>query len=279
MNKTFIIAEIGINHNGDLALTKKLIDGAYDAGCGAVKFQKRTIDTVYSEEELSVYRESPWGTTNREQKNGLEFGKEEYDEIDSYCRLKNIEWFASAWDLESQNFLKQYDLKYNKVASAMLTHKELLHSIADEGKYTFISTGMSTIEQIDKAVEIFRLRDCPFELMHCTSTYPMKVENSNIKTIEYLKERYKCNVGYSGHETGIAVSIAAVSLGATSVERHITLDRSMYGSDQSASLELVGLNILIKHIRTVELCLGDGIKRVIDDEKLVGEKLRKVNTL
>jgi N-acetylneuraminate synthase len=279
MDETFIIAEIGINHNGNLALAKKLIDGAYLAGCDAVKFQKRTIDTVYSKKELDVYRESPWGTTNREQKNGLEFGKEEYDEIDEYCSTRDIEWLASAWDLESQNFLKQYDLVYNKVASAMLTHKELLHSIAEEQKYTFISTGMSTVEQIDKAVEIFKSHDCPFELMHCTSTYPMRVENSNLKTINYLSERYKCDVGYSGHETGIAVSIAAVALGATSIERHITLDRSMYGSDQSASLELGGLNRLIKHIKTVELCLGDGVKRVIDEEKSVCDKLRRVDTV
>lgn len=279
MNNTFVIAEIGINHNGDLKLAKKLIDGAYLAGCDAIKFQKRTVEDVYSKEELDAHRESPWGNTNREQKNGLEFGKEEYDEIDRYCKEKGIEWTASSWDLKSQDFLKQYDLKFNKVASAMLTHKELLNSIAEEKKHTFISTGMSDVQEIDKAVEIFKNHNCPFELMHCTSTYPMKVENANIKTIEYLRERYGCDVGYSGHETGIAVSVAAVALGATSIERHITLDRSMYGSDQAASLELGGLNRLVKHIRTVELCLGDGIKTVIDDEKPVRDKLRKVDTI
>jgi len=275
----FVTAELGINHNGDVEIAKKLIDIAVNAGCDAVKFQKRTIEKVYSKEVLDSPRESPWGNTTRDQKIGLEFDKKEYDIIDEYCKEKSIEWYASAWDIDSQLFLKNYDFTHNKVASAMLTDTELVNIIAQEKKYTFISTGMSTVEQIDKVVEIFKSHDCPFELMHCTSTYPMRVENSNLKTIKYLSERYKCDVGYSGHETGIAVSIAAVALGATSIERHITLDRSMYGSDQSASLELGGLNILIKHIKTVELCLGDGVKRVIDEEKSVCDKLRRVDTI
>ncbi len=250
--KTFVIAEIGINHNGDLKIAKKLIDGAVKAGCNMVKFQKRTIDTVYSKEELDRPRESPFGTTNREQKEGLEFNTKDYLAINSYCNEKGIEWTASAWDVESQLFLRQFNLNYNKVASAMLTDRELLEAIAEEKKHTFISTGMSTLEQIGKAVDIFRNANCSFELMHCNSTYPMKPEDANLLTINTLKEQFNCDVGYSGHETGIVISAAAIALGATSLERHITLDRSMYGSDQSASLELVGLNKLVKYVRAVE---------------------------
>lgn len=279
MSNTFVIGEIGINHNGDINIAKKLIAAASKAGCNAIKFQKRTVKFVYSKKELDKYRESPWGTTNREQKNGLEFNKSEYNEIDKYCKEKNIEWFASAWDIESQIFLRQYNLNYNKVASAMLTHKDLLKAIAQEGKYTFISTGMSTMEQIEKAVEVFRSHKCPFELMHCNSTYPMKPEDANLKVIHTLRERFGCDVGYSGHETGLAVSLAATALGATSIERHITLDRSMYGSDQSASLEITGLTRLLKNIRIVETCLGDGVKSVTESEAQIATKLRKTNTL
>lgn len=278
-NKTFIIAEVGINHNGDVDMAKKLVDGAAKAGCDAVKFQKRTVDTVYSAEELDQKRESPWGTTNREQKNGLELSKENYNKINEYCIERNIEWLASTWDTESQFFIRQYDLTYNKIASAMLTHKELLETVAEEGKKTFISTGMSTLEEIDKAVDIFRKHKCPFELMHCTSTYPMNVKDANLLTIQTLRKRHDCDVGYSGHETGVAVSVAAVALGATSLERHITLDRALYGSDQAASLELEGFNRLVRHIRDVENGLGDGIKRIIEGEESSLAKLRKVNTL
>lgn len=274
MRHTFIIAEIGINHNGNMEIAKKLIEWAALCGCDAVKFQKRTIDKVYAKEYLDSYRESPWGTTQRAQKEGLEFGKEEYDEIDSYCREQHIEWFASAWDTEAQEFLKQYDLKYNKVASAMLTKEDLLKMIAQEGKYTFISTGMSTYEEIDRAVEIFRDYHCPFELMHCNSTYPMKNEDANLKMISSLKERYGCNVGYSGHEVGRVISQAAVALGATSLERHITLDRTMYGSDQAASLEVDDLQRLVKDIRTVEQALGTGEKFLSQAEAEVRMKLR-----
>ena len=271
--KTFIIAEIGINHNGDINIAKKLIDEAEKAGCSAVKFQKRTVEAVYSPAELDVPRESPFGTTNREQKNGLEFGKEEYDEIDKYCKSKNIEWFASAWDIESQKFLRQYDLKYNKVASAMLTIESLLEEIASEGKYTFISTGMSTLEEIDNAVEIFKKHNCPFELMHCCSNYPMDDKDANLSMISVLREKYNCDVGYSGHERGVNICSAAVALGATSIERHITLDRAMYGSDQAASLEIPGLYRMIKDIRGIEESLGDGVKIVTETELNTREKL------
>jgi len=280
MSKTFIIAEIGINHNGDVDITKELIGGAAEAGCDAVKFQKRTLDIVYTREELDKLRESPWGTTNREQKQGLEFGKEEYDEIDRYCKEKGIEWFASAWDIESQLFLRQYDLKYNKVASAMLTHRELLETIANEGKYTFVSTGMSALTQIKKAVQIFENKKCPFELMYCNSTYPMPLEEANLNSMLSLKKTFDgVKVGYSGHEAGLIVSCAAVAMGATSVERHITLDRTMYGSDQAASVELGGLRRLVEYIRDIEAAMGDGFKIVSEKEKNIAKKLRRVDTL
>lgn len=274
MKPIFIIAEIGINHNGDLNIAKQLINEAAKCGCNAVKFQKRTVDKVYTKEYLDGYRESPWGNTQRAQKEGLEFGKAEYDEIDRYCRELNIEWFASAWDTDAQEFLKQYNLKYNKVASAMLVKEELLKMIAQEGKYTFISTGMSTYDEIDRAVEIFRQYECPFELMHCNSTYPMKNEDANLKMLETLRSRYKCNVGYSGHEVGRIVSFAAAVLGATSLERHITLDRAMYGSDQAASLEVADLEKLVKDVRAIGKILGTGEKILTPAEEEVKKKLR-----
>jgi len=279
MTKTFIIGEIGINHNGDIDIAKKLIDGATRAGCNMVKFQKRTLDLVYTKKDLDRPRESPWGTTNREQKHGLELGKAEYDEIDRYCKVKGIEWTASAWDVPSQLFLREYKLKYNKVASPMLTNRKLLETIAEEGRYTFVSTGMSTIEQIEKAAAIFDNANCPYELMHCNSTYPTDPTDANLNAIKTLREHFDVHVGYSGHETGLIVTCAAVALGATSVERHITLDRSMYGSDQSASLELGGLNRLVKYIRAVEVSLGTGEKKVTKKEKTIAAKLRTVNTL
>ena len=236
----FIIAEVGINHNGDIDVCKELIDTAVESGCNAVKFQKRDIDKVYTQDFLDSSRESPWGSTQREQKIGLEFDKVNYEEIDRYCKEKNIEWFASAWDLNSQHFLQQFNCKYNKVASAMIVYEDLLRMIAKEGKHTFISTGMTTYEDIENAVNIFRSENCPFELMHTVSTYPMKDENANLKMINTLKEKYQCEVGYSGHEVGLALSYAAAALGINSLERHVTLDRSMYGSDQSASVEPAG---------------------------------------
>lgn len=274
--KTFVIAEIGINHNGDLNLVKKLIDASVKAGCDAVKFQKRTIDLVYTKEELDQPRVSPWGTTNREQKYGLEFTKEQYDEIDRYCKQVGIEWFASAWDIESQKFLQKYNLKYNKIASALLTDVELLRMVAKEKKYTFISTGMSTLEEIETAVKIFKEENCEFELMHCNSTYPMKNEDANLNVIKTLKDKFKCNIGYSGHETGRVVSLVAVALGATSIERHITLDRTMYGSDQAASLEAEDFFKLVRDIRTVESSFGRSDKVVLDTEVPIKKKLRKI---
>lgn len=272
--KTFIAAEIGINHNGDLELAKRLIDVAVAAGCDAVKFQKRTIDRVYSAAYLAQPRQSPWGTTQREQKEGLEFGKREYDEIDRYCKERKIEWYASAWDIESQEFLRYYHCKYNKVASAMLTNDELLREIAKENKYTFIATGMSSYEEIDHAVDIFQTYACPFELMHCNSTYPCPMEDVNLKLIGVLAKKYRCKVGYSGHETGTLASTCAVAMGATSIERHITLDRNMYGSDQKSSIEPYELYALVKDIRDTEKIMGSGEKILTDAEREVREKLR-----
>lgn len=272
--KTFIVAEIGINHNGDIKLAKRLIDAAVVAGCDAVKFQKRTVDKVYTQEYLNSPRKSPWGETQRAQKEGLEFGKEEYDEINRYCNEKGIEWYASAWDIDSQKFLQQYDCKYNKVASAMLTNDELLEEIAKEEKYTFIATGMSTLEEISHAVEIFKKHKCPFELMHCNSTYPMPDEDANLKLIKVLADKYQCKVGYSGHEAGTLVSTCAVAAGATSVERHITMDKNMYGSDQKASIEPYELCKLVQNIRDVEKIMGTGEKVLTEAEKEVKKKLR-----
>ena len=270
----FIIAEIGINHNGDMSICKKLIDVASEAGCNAVKFQKRDIDLVYTKEDLEQYRESPWGTTQREQKEGLELNLSQYQEIDNYCKQKKIEWFASAWDMNSQRFLRRFNCKYNKVASAMIVDKKLLNEIANEGKHTFISTGMTTYKDIECAVDIFNNAKCPFELMHTVSTYPMKTENANLNMINTLRNKFNCNVGYSGHESGLAVSYAAAALGINSLERHITLDRTMYGSDQAASLEPAGLRQLVGAVRKIEIAMGDGIKKIINDETPIAKKLR-----
>jgi len=270
----FIIAEIGINHNGSVEIAKQLIDVAKDAGADAVKFQKRTIDLVYTKEMLDSPRQSPWGTTQRAQKEGLEFGIKEYNEIDAYCKEKGIEWFASAWDLESKKFLRQFDCKYNKIASAMIVYEDLLKEVASEKKHTFISTGMTEVKQIDCAVEIFKNAGCPFELMHCVSTYPMEDEDANLNRINTLRDRYKCNVGYSGHEVGLAVSYAAAALGITSLERHITLDRAMYGSDQAASVEPNGLRQLIGAVRKIEKAMGNGNMIMNSKEIPIAKKLR-----
>jgi N-acetylneuraminate synthase len=270
----FIIAEIGINHNGDVGIAKKLIDVVAENGLDAVKFQKRTIDLVYKKEFLDSPRPSPWGMTQRDQKMGLEFGLREYQEIDEHCRKKGIEWFASAWDIESQKFLRQFSCKYNKIASPMIVYEDLLREVASEKKHTFISTGMAEFDQIDHAVEIFRNADCPFELMHCVSTYPMDDEDANLKCIKTLRDRYRCNVGYSGHEVGLAVSYAAAALGITSLERHITLDRAMYGSDQAASVEPGGLRQLVGAIRKIEKAMGNGNKIMNDKEIPIAKKLR-----
>ena len=272
----FIVAEIGINHNGDVELVKKMIDVAKSAGCDAVKFQKRTVEKVYSKEVLDSPRDSPWGKTTRDQKLGIEFGLREYDEIDRYCFLHDMEWYASAWDVDSQKFLRQYNLKHNKIASAMLTDYKLLETVAEEKKLTFISTGMSTMDEVRKAVEIFKKYDCPFELMHCNSAYPMDISEANLLCIPALKKEFNCNVGYSGHEVaGYLVCVSAVLLGATSIERHMSLDRTLYGSDQVASLEPLGWVRLVRDIRKIKQVLGDGKKRVWDSELPAKEKLRK----
>lgn len=273
----FITAEIGINHNGNIEIAKQLIDVAKTVGCDAVKFQKRTIEKVYSREVLDSPRESPWGTTTREQKLGLEFNEKQYDIIDDYCRQKGIEWYASSWDIDSQLFLRKYNLKHNKVASAMLTNRNLLEVIAEEKKHTFVSTGMSTIDEIHEALKIFKKHNCPFELQHSNSSYPMNLEEANLRCIETLRKEFNCNVGYSGHEAvGYIVCVAAVMLGATSIERHITLDRSMYGSDQAASLEPMGWMRLVRDIKTIDKILGDGVKRVWPSEIPVMKKLRVI---
>ena len=275
MIKPYLIAEIGINHNGDINIAKKLIKRAKDCSFDSVKFQKRTIDIVYDSKTLDIPRESPWGKTTREQKFGLEFEKSDYDEIDKYCKEIDIDWFASAWDLKSLEFLDNYDLKYHKVASAMIVDHDFLNEVAKKNCHTFISTGMSTKNDIDNAVSIFRKNNCSFELMHCVSTYPMKTEDANLVTINQLKKEYNCDVGYSGHENGVLVSIIALMQGITSLERHITLDRAMYGSDQSASLEISGMKDLTASIDKALLSLGKpSLGKIIDDELPIAKKLR-----
>ncbi|MAF95749.1 MAG: N-acetylneuraminate synthase [Rhodospirillaceae bacterium] len=271
----FIIGEIGINHNGDMSICKDLIDVAVNAGCNAVKFQKRDIDQVYTQEFLDSPRESPWGNTQRAQKEGIEFGTEQYHEIDEYCCKRDVDWFASAWDTNSQQFLRQFNLKYNKIASAMIVHEELLKMVAEEKRHTFISTGMTTYDDIQKAIDIFEETGCSYELMHTISTYPMRDEDANLNMIHSLREKFNCDVGYSGHEVGLAVSYAAAALEITSLERHITLDRAMYGSDQSASIEPNGLRQLVGAVRKIEKAKGDGKKRILDKEVPIARKLRE----
>ena len=270
----YLIAEIGINHNGDIEIAKQLIDAAHHAGFDAIKLQKRTLDLVYSQDELNKPRESPWGTTTREQKQGLEFGLEDYQALDRHCRQLGIDWSASAWDLEALAFLKNFDLPFHKVASARLGHIALLKGIAAEKKKTFVSTGMTTLDEIDRVVEIFRDADCPFELMHCNSTYPMKEGDANLSRIAMLRDRYKCDVGYSGHEVSlIKVCVAATVLGATSIERHITLDRTMYGSDQAASVEVSALPNFVQVVRAVPDMLGTTEKVIAETERPIRDKL------
>ena len=273
-NPIFIIAEIGINHNGDLNIAKKLIDVAIETGCDAVKFQKREVDLVYSKAELDRPRESPFGTTNRELKYGLEFGVSEYSAINSYCRERQIIWFASCWDERSVDFMQQFSPPCYKIASASLTDDNLLRYHRRTGRPLIVSTGMSSLEQIDHAVDV--LGDNDLVLMHCTSTYPSKVEELNLRVIPKLRERYNIPIGYSGHEIGLATSVAAAAYGACAIERHITLDRAMWGSDQAASVEPQGFARLVKDVRAVEAAAGDGIKRVFESELPVLKKLRRV---
>jgi N-acetylneuraminate synthase len=274
-NPCFIAAEIGINHNGDIEIAKQLIDAAVRSGCNAVKFQKRTIDVVYSAEELARYRESPFGTTNGDLKRGLEFGYDEYQEIDNYCREKGILWFASCWDEASVDFIEQFAPPCYKIASASLTDDNLLLHHRKCGRPIILSTGMSTLEQIDHAVEVLGKDD--LIILHCTSTYPSKLDELNLRAITTLSERYGVPIGYSGHEVGLAPSIASVVLGACMVERHITLDRAMWGSDQAASVEVQGFSRMIKDIHAIETALGDGQKAVYESEIPIMKKLRRVN--
>lgn len=269
----FVVAEIGINHNGDVELAKRLIDAAVLAGCDAVKFQKRTIEVVYTPEELARPRESPFGTTNGDLKRGLEFGQEEYEIIDKYCKERNILWFASCWDEGSVDFIDQFDPPCYKIASACLTDDNLLRYTRSKGKPIILSTGMSTMDQIRHAVGILGLDD--LVVLHCTSTYPSKPEELNLSMIRTLQKEFDCPIGYSGHEVGLATTLAAVVLGAKVVERHITLDRAMWGSDQAASVEPHGFARLVRDIRVFERALGDGVKRVYESEVPVMKKLRR----
>lgn len=270
----FIISEIGINHNGDVEIAKKLIDIAVKAGCDAVKFQKRTIEIIYSEEELKRPRPNPFGDTNGDLKRGLEFGKKEYQEIDKYCKEKDIMWFASCWDEASVDFIDQFNPPCYKIASASLTDDNLLKHTKSKGKPIILSTGMSTMNEIKHALDILGQENTI--VLHCTSTYPSKLEELNLNFIKTLKKALDCPIGYSGHEVGLSPSITAVILGAHMVERHITLDRAMYGSDQAASLEPHGLKKLVEEIHEVPIVLGDGIKKVYDSEVPIINKLRRV---
>ena len=274
MKKPYLIAEIGINHNGDINIAKELINNAKECGFNSVKFQKRTIDIVYDEKTLDSSRESPWGKTQREQKEGLEFSENQYKEIDLYAKELDIIWFASAWDIPSQDFLKQFELPVNKIASAMATNLEFVEHVAKEGKPTFVSTGMTTLEEIDNVVEIFKSNNCKITLMHTNSEYPSPEENLNLKCIETLRERYDLPIGYSGHEPSVSPSLVAACLGAKAIERHITIDRSSYGSDQAASLESIGLNNLVSMVRKIPIVMGDGVKTITEQEKDIAKKLR-----
>lgn len=273
-NPCFIIAEIGINHNGSVALAKKMIDIAVTTGCDAVKFQKRTVDIVYTKEELAKERKSVFGNTNGDLKRGLEFGYNEYKEIDEYCKKKGILWFASCWDEKSVDFIDQFDVPCYKIASASLTDDNLLKHTRSKGKPILLSTGMSTLEEIQHAVKV--LGEDNLIIYHCTSTYPSDAYETNLKVIESFKEIFDCPIGYSGHERGVTPSVLAVAVGANSVERHITVDRTNWGSDQAASLEMAGLYHMVRDIRQVPDLLGDGVKRVFPREIPIIEKLRRV---
>lgn len=271
----FVIAEAGINHNGDIAIAKRLIDVAKSAGCDAVKFQKRTPEVCVPEAMRNVMRETPWGDmTYFDYKKKIEFGKEEYDEIDAYCKKMDIAWSASAWDIPSLDFLAQYDLPFHKIASALATYVPFITKIAEEGKLTYASTGMCNWEEIDQLVGIFKKAGCPFVLMHTISTYPAEESQLNLKMIETLADRYGVPVGYSGHEPSVSPSITAAALGAVAIERHITIDRSMWGTDHSASLEPAGLSNLVGSLRKVRSSMGDGIRKVVPGEAEIAKKMR-----
>tara|TARA_B100000945_G_C20358842_1_gene586093 strand:+ start:250 stop:1089 length:840 start_codon:yes stop_codon:yes gene_type:complete len=272
----FIISELGINHNGNIDLAKRMIDESKDSGADAVKFQKRDIDLVYTKEFLKQDRQSPWGTTQREQKEGLEFNESQYKEIDQHCKKRKIEWFASAWDLNSLKFLEKFNLKFNKIASAMIVDKTFLNEVAKQKKHTFISTGMSNFKIIEDAINIFKKNNCSFELMHCISQYPFEDSIANLNMINVFKKKYECKVGYSGHEKGgMAISYAAAALGISSLERHFTVDRNLYGSDQTASITPPTFKQLVGGVRKIELAIkGPTSKEILEIEKSVAAKLR-----
>ena len=273
----FIIAEIGTNHMGSLKVAKKIIDLAKDAGCDAVKLQKKNVEKIYTKEFLNSHLDSPWGTTQREMRLHREFSIKQFDEINKHCKKKKIDWFVSCWDTDSQILMRKFKTKYNKIASAMLTHEKLLELIAKEKKYTFISTGMSSMKNIENAVKIFKKYRCPFELMHCHSAYPMPNDEANLKMISTLKKKFRCDVGYSGHEVSATnVSVPAVMLGATSIERHVTLNRTWYGHDQAASLEPKGLHTLVRDIRILDTIQGNGKKKIWSTEIPNQKKLRQI---
>ena len=275
----FIIGEIGTNHAGNIKIAKKIIDAAVTAGFNAIKFQKKNVEKIYTNKFLDSYLESPWGTTQREMRLYREFSNKQFNEIDMYCKKKKIPWFVSCWDIDSQIEMKKFNLKYNKIASAMLIHEKLLKIVAKEKKYAFVSTGMSEMKNIEKAVKIFRKEKCPFELLHTNSSYPMKNNEANLKLISSLAKKFKCNVGYSGHEKGASfISTAAVIMGATTIERHITIDRTLYGHDQAASLELEGMRRLVRDVRMIDEIMGDGVKRIWKSELPNMKKLRQIFT-
>jgi N-acetylneuraminate synthase len=272
----FIISEIGINHNGDIDLAKKMIEESKKCGADAAKFQKREIDLVYSEKLLNEFRESPWGKTQRAQKEGLEFGQNEYEKINDFCKKIKFRWFASAWEKESLKFLNQFDFEFNKIASAMIVDLDFLEAVSKIKKHTFISTGMSEMKDIENAVNIFKKNKCSFELMHCVSAYPFEDTKANLNLIKILREKFQCKVGYSGHERGgLAISYAAAALGISSLERHFTLDRTMYGSDQAASIEPKTFKELIGGVRKIEKAIkGEPVKKILQEEEQVAKKLR-----
>jgi len=273
-NNVYIVAEVGINHNGDFSIAKQLCIEAKKIGCDSIKFQKRTIDVVYSKSFLSEPRESPWGSTQRDQKSGLELSLNEFIQISEFCKEIDIDFSASAWDFESLDFIESLAPKYHKVASAFITNSHFLRKVAKYRRPTFVSTGMCELTDVDKAVEIFKSENCPFVLMHSVSTYPTSLESLNLNLIKFYQDRYKVVVGYSGHESGVSTTLFAVAFGAKVIERHFTLDRGMYGSDQSASLELEGMQRLVVGLRKYPKILGNGIKTFTNEEKKVASKLR-----
>ncbi len=275
----FIIGEIGTNHTGSIKIAKKIIDVAVNTGFDAVKFQRKDVEKIYTDEFLNSHLESPWGTTQREMRLYREFSDKQFQEIDKYCKKKKIPWFVSCWNVDSQIHMRKFKTKYNKIPSAMLLHEKLLKTVAEERKCTFISTGMSTMKEIEKAVRIFRKAKCPFELLHTNSSYPMKDNEANLKLIPVLRKKFNCNVGYSGHEIGAyLIAVVAVMMGATTIERHITIDRTLYGHDQAASLEPLGMKRLVRDIRMLDEIMGDGKKRIWDSELPNMKKLRQIFT-